>query len=98
MRIVSNPDQCRPTLAVKSYHFRSDYVTTNESCCTLAYRCLRSCHACRRPPGSRPRNTLTDAEKKAGWTLLFDGKTLDGWRGYKKPDATGTRWKVEDGC
>jgi hypothetical protein len=42
-------------------------------------------------------NTLTDAEKKAGSSLLFDGKSLDGWRGYKKPDASGTRWKVEDG-
>jgi hypothetical protein len=42
-------------------------------------------------------NTLTPAEKKAGWTLLFDGRTLAGWRAYKKPDATGTRWNVEDG-
>src|SRR4051794_22250379 len=42
-------------------------------------------------------NTLTDAEKKAGWSLLFDGKSLDGWRGYKKSDAANTRWKVEDG-
>lgn len=42
-------------------------------------------------------NQLTPAEKKAGWTLLFDGTSLDGWRGYKRPDATGTRWKVENG-
>jgi hypothetical protein len=42
-------------------------------------------------------NTLTDAEKKAGWILLFDGHSLDGWRGYKKPDATDSRWQVEDG-
>ena len=42
-------------------------------------------------------NELTAAEKKAGWTLLFDGKSLDGWRGYKRPDASGTRWKVENG-
>jgi hypothetical protein len=42
-------------------------------------------------------NTLSDADKKAGWSLLFDGKSLDGWRAYKKPDASGTRWKVEDG-
>ena len=42
-------------------------------------------------------NQLTDTEKKAGWTLLFDGKTMNGWRGYKRPDAKDTRWKVEDG-
>jgi hypothetical protein len=42
-------------------------------------------------------NQLTAAEKQAGWTLLFDGKSLDGWRGYKRPDATGSRWKVENG-
>ena len=42
-------------------------------------------------------NALTAAEKKDGWTLLFDGAKLDGWRAYKKTDAAGTRWKVEDG-
>jgi hypothetical protein len=42
-------------------------------------------------------NQLTAAEKKAGWTLLFDGTSLAGWRGYKRPDAAGTRWKVENG-
>ena len=46
--------------------------------------------------GSAP-NTLTAAEKKAGWILLFDGHSLDGWRGYKRPDATDSRWKVVDG-
>src|SRR5579863_302269 len=25
-------------------------------------------------------NRLTDAEKKDGWLLLFDGKTLTGWQ------------------
>jgi len=44
------------------------------------------------------RNTLTPAEKAAGWTLLFDGKTMSGWRGYLKPDAKGLRWVVHDGC
>jgi inosose dehydratase len=33
----------------------------------------------------------------AGWTSLFDGKTVNGWRGYKKPDASSTRWRVENG-
>ena len=30
-------------------------------------------------------------------TDLFDGKSLSGWRGYKKTDATGSRWAVQDG-
>ena len=42
-------------------------------------------------------NTLTAAEKAAGWTLLFDGHSLDGWRGYKKADAAGSRWTIDDG-
>lgn len=42
-------------------------------------------------------NELTAAEKKAGWVLLFDGKSLDAWRGYKKVDTKGTRWFVQDG-
>jgi hypothetical protein len=42
-------------------------------------------------------NQLTAAEKKDGWTLLFDGKSLDGWRAYKKADAAGTRWEIKEG-
>jgi hypothetical protein len=41
-------------------------------------------------------NTLTEDEKKAGWKLLFDGKTTDGWKGYKK-DKPGAGWQVVDG-
>ena len=41
-------------------------------------------------------NTLTAAEKKAGWTLLFDGKTTNGWRGFKQA-RIGPGWKVQDG-
>lgn len=42
-----------------------------------------------------PDNKLTDAEKQAGWKLLFDGKTLDGWT-TDKLEASQT--PVEDGC
>lgn len=42
-------------------------------------------------------NTLTEAEKKEGWKLLFDGKTTAGWRTYRK-DKIHDGWKVEEGC
>ena len=41
-------------------------------------------------------NSLTDAEKKAGWKLLFDGKTLNGWHNFKKEDVR-PGWQVKDG-
>lgn len=40
-------------------------------------------------------NTLTVAEKKAGWKLLFDGKTMNGWRVYQ--NRTATSWEVANG-
>lgn len=38
-------------------------------------------------------NTLTAAEKKAGWQLLFDGKSLDGWKSSENPGS----FTVQDG-
>jgi len=48
------------------------------------------------PPADAPHNTLTAAEKAQGWTLLFDGKTLNGWREFKKT-RVGSGWQVVDG-
>jgi hypothetical protein len=39
--------------------------------------------------------TLTPAEAKEGWKLLFDGRSLSGWQGYKGRPTTG--WKAVDG-
>lgn len=39
-------------------------------------------------------NTLSEAEVKAGWELLFDGETGEGWRGFRSaefPDG----WQVQ---
>jgi hypothetical protein len=41
-------------------------------------------------------NTLTQAQRDSGWTLLFDGKTLDQWRGYRN-DSAPTGWRVDSG-
>jgi len=42
-------------------------------------------------------NQLTDEEKKAGWKLLFDGKSFDGWHNFKK-DAVRPGWQVKNGA
>ena len=39
-------------------------------------------------------NSLTAKEKSAGWQLLFDGKSLNGWRASEHKGA----FTVEDGC
>jgi len=46
---------------------------------------------------SQSQNTLTDAEAKGGWKLLFDGKSTEGWTNYKK-DSVSDGWKIVDGA
>jgi hypothetical protein len=40
-------------------------------------------------------NTLTPSEKKAGWKLLFDGNSMDGWRSFK--NKVTNSWGVDNG-
>jgi cytochrome c len=47
------------------------------------------------PPYTFSNNKLTDAEKRAGWNLLFDGKSLKGWRNFKK-STIGKGWIIQD--
>ena len=42
-------------------------------------------------------NTLTADEKAAGWELLFDGETLDGWRGIGVEIIPEGHWTIEEG-
>lgn len=41
-------------------------------------------------------NALTSAEAKAGWKLLFDGKTTKGWHNFKAKGVS-PGWQVKDG-
>lgn len=41
-------------------------------------------------------NSLTEDEKTAGWELLFDGSTLDGWKRFNQ-DTIGSLWSAKDG-
>ncbi len=42
-------------------------------------------------------NTVTPAERSAGWQLLFDGSTTTGWRGFRM-DSVPANWTVIDGA
>lgn len=43
-------------------------------------------------------NVLTPGEKAAGFRLLFDGRTMNGWRDPARQNAPGDAWMVEDGA
>jgi hypothetical protein len=42
-------------------------------------------------------NQLTEAEKAAGWKLLFDGQSTNGWRGYQMKEMP-PGWQVKEGA
>lgn len=44
-----------------------------------------------------PQNTLSAEETAAGWKLLWDGKTSEGWRSAKGPEFPKGGWKIENG-
>lgn len=46
---------------------------------------------------SKPQNWLTDAERTAGWKLLFDGATFTGWRGFRQAGLPVHAWEIRDG-
>jgi hypothetical protein len=48
--------------------------------------------ACRPTPAAKSEATVTD-----GWRTLFDGRSLDAWRGYRR-DRVPEGWQVVDGA
>jgi len=47
--------------------------------------------------GAAESNQLAPAEKGAGWMLLFDGKSTQGWHAFQKKTFPAKGWIVEDG-
>ncbi len=43
-------------------------------------------------------NTLSQQEIAEGWRLLFDGKSVPGWRGLKNREFLKAGWKIEHGA
>ena len=42
-------------------------------------------------------NELTSEEKSDGWKLLFDGKSMDQWKNFKK-DSVSPKWQIKEGA
>jgi hypothetical protein len=42
-------------------------------------------------------NTLTALEEEAGWILLWDGETTNGWRSARAENFPAQGWEIEDG-
>jgi len=67
-----------------------------------ALACLVASTACAGAGGqqasmaSSGMNELTAQERADGWELLFDGHSLDGWRGYNRQDMP-DGWAAQDG-
>jgi glucose/arabinose dehydrogenase len=53
--------------------------------------------AARLADAQTPDNALTEAEARSGWKLLFDGKSADQFRNYKR-DTLSEGWVIEDGA
>ena len=46
--------------------------------------------------GDKEQNVLSGQEKKDGWTLLFDGKTMNGWHLFNRGSIP-SAWSVDSG-
>ncbi len=63
------------------------------SCLVFAPGCASTDHGA----GSKPAyNTLSSAEKAAGWKLLFDGQKIAGWHMFKKTTFPEKGWDIND--
>ena len=81
---------------------RANYLTLGIFTAAMV---VSACHAPAVPGGATMSmgaagvpNELTAAERTAGWRLLFDGRTLAGWRGLGLVGPPLGHWTVEDGA
>jgi hypothetical protein len=87
------------TLQIRHFRRRKELLAF----CILAASALAGCRSAAAGGGdgfsaSSTPNTLTAAERRDGWRLLFDGRTLAGWRGLGYPGVPQGHWTVEDGA
>jgi hypothetical protein len=73
------------------------HLSTTSSAALLAVAAIALATGLGATPPAQAPNTLTADERAAGWRLLFDGTSLDQWRGFREP-AVPAGWQVLDGA
>jgi len=76
---------------------RADTLTGYLRNISIAILCSLPCLHAASGNDSASLNRLSKAEERAGWQLLFDGKTTDGWRNFHQKTLS-NRWQVDDGA
>lgn len=64
--------------------------------CVLVTGLATSCGSKGKKAGKEAETTQQAAAPAEKWTMLFDGKTTTGWRGYNKPTFPPQGWDVVD--
>ena len=66
------------------------FAASSAAALLVAWSCL--------PAAAEPAvgSGLTGAQQRSGWQLIFDGQSLNGWRGYGQPKPS-EDWSVVDG-
>ena len=80
-------------------HFRIILAATALTAAVISCGGAKKCCCSEVPDVPRPEtpNTLTAKQMAAGWALLWDGKTHEGWRGAKLDDFPANGWEISDG-
>jgi hypothetical protein len=82
------------------------WTARGRALCAAAFTSVALAGACARGTASsttasmtvaKAPNQLSAADRAAGWRLLFDGRSLAGWRGLGYPDVPAAYWTVTDG-
>jgi Domain of Unknown Function (DUF1080) len=72
-------------------------ISTMKKILSLAFAAVLAA-GCTSIPSQPPQpNTLSKAEKAAGWQLLFDGASFTGWHNFKK-EGVRSGWQIQDGA